>query len=152
MAAVAVKYPAFQELGTEVLTVSVDSAATHKEWHEKELSRMVEGGALYPMISDPGGKIGSLFGIYDAKTGIDLRSHFLIDPQGVVQAMEVLAAPIGRNIAEILRQLRALQHHQATGEFMPCGWEPGKPTLAEGDEPSPTSGKVWETWKPRNAF
>ena len=152
MAAVAVKYPAFQELAAEILTVSVDSVTTHKEWHEKELSRMVEGGALYPMISDPGGKIGSLFGIYDAKTGLDLRSHFLIDPQGVVQAMEVLAAPIGRNIAEILRQLRALQHHQATGEFMPCGWEPGKPTLAEGDEPSPTSGKVWKTWKPRNAF
>jgi len=152
MAAVAVKYPAFQELGTEVLTVSVDSAATHKEWHEKELSRMVEGGALYPMISDPGGKIGFLFGIYDAKTGLDLRSHFLIDPQGVVQAMEVLAAPIGRNIAEIFRQLRALQHHQATGEFMPCGWEPGKPTLAQEADGISISGKVWELWKPRNAF
>ena len=152
MAAVAVKYPVFQVLGTEVLTVSVDSVTTHKEWHEKELSRMVEGGALYPMISDPEGKIGSLFGIYDAKTGLDLRSHFLIDPQGVVQAMEVLAAPVGRNVTEILRQLRALKHHMATGEFMPCGWEPGKPTLAkEGDAPS-TSGKVWKVWKPRNAF
>jgi len=152
MAAVAVKYPAFQELGTEVLAVSVDSATTHKEWHEKELSRMVEGGALYPMISDPDGKIGHLFGVYDSNTGLDLRSHFLIDPQGIIQAVEVLAAPVGRNVAEILRQLRALQHHQATGEFMPCGWEPGKPTLAmEGDAPS-ISGKVWEVWKARNAF
>jgi alkyl hydroperoxide reductase subunit AhpC len=152
MAAVAVKYPAFQELGAEILAVSVDSANTHKEWHEKELSRMVEGGALYPMISDPDGKIGHLFGVYDSKTGLDLRSHFLIDPQGIIQAEEVLASPIGRNVAEILRQLRALQHHQATGEFMPCGWEPGKPTLAkEGEIPS-MSGKVWEIWKPRNAF
>ena len=152
MAAVAVKYPAIQELGTEVLAVSVDSVTTHKEWHEKELSRMVEGGALYPMISDPNGKIGHLFGVYDAETGLDLRSHFLIDPQGIIQAVEVLAAPVGRNVSEILRQLRALQHHQATGEFMPCGWEPGKPTLAkEGETPS-ISGKVWEVWKPRNAF
>src|SRR3972149_1854740 len=114
MAAVAVKYPAFQELGAEVLAVSVDSATTHKEWHETELSRMVEGGALYSMIADPEGKIGSLFGVYDDKTGLDLRSHFLIDRQGVIQAMEILAAPIGRNVAEILRQLRALQHHPAT--------------------------------------
>ena len=152
MAAVAVKYPAFRELGAEVLTISVDSTTTHKEWHEKELSRMVEGGALYPMISDPNGKIGHLFGGYDAETGLDLRSHFLIDPQGIIQAVEVLAAPVGRNVAEIRRQLRALQHHQATGEFMPCGWEPGKPTLAkERDVPS-ISGKVWEVWKPRNAF
>ena len=152
MAAVAVKYPAFRELGTEVLAVSVDSATTHKEWNEKELSRIVEGGALFPMISDPGGKIGLLFGVYDAKTGLDLRSHFLIDPQGVIQAMEVLAAPVGRNVVEILRQLRALQHHQATGEFMPCGWEPGKPTLAQEADGISISGKVWELWNPRNAF
>jgi peroxiredoxin (alkyl hydroperoxide reductase subunit C) len=152
MAAVAVKYPAFQELRTEVLAVSVDSVTTHKEWQEKELSRMVEGGALYPMISDPEGKIGALFGVYDAKAGLDLRSHFLIDPQGIVQAMEILAAPIGRNVPEILRQLRALQHHQATGEFMPCGWEPGKPTLAKKADTSSISGKVCEIWKPRNAF
>jgi alkyl hydroperoxide reductase subunit AhpC len=152
MAAVAVKYPAFRDLGAEVLTVSVDSVSTHKEWNERELSRMVEGGALYPMISDQAGKIGSLFGVFDAKTGLDRRSHFLIDPQGVIQAMEILAAPVGRNVAEILRQLRALQHHQATGEFMPCGWEPGKPTLAKEGEAPAISGKVWEVWKPRNAF
>jgi len=152
MAAVAVKYPAFRELGAEVLAISVDSPTTHKEWQEKELSRIVKDGALYPLLSDPGGRIGSLFGAYDVKTGLDLRSHFLIDPQGVIQAIEILAAPIGRNITEILRQLRALQHHQATGEFMPCGWEPGKPTLTEGDDTPSISGKVWEVWKPRNAF
>ena len=152
MAAVAVKYPAFQELGAEVLSVSVDSLANHQAWQEQELSRMVDGGARYPMISDPEGKIGALFGVYDAKAGLDLRSHFLIDRQGVVQAMEILAAPIGRNVAEILRQLRALQHHQATGEFMPCGWEPGKPTLTEKGDAFSTSRRVWETWKPRNAF
>ena len=152
MAAVAVKYPAFQGLGAEVLAASVDSVATHQEWQEKELSRLVKGGALYPMISDPDGKIGHLFGVYDAKTGLDLRSHFLIDPRGVIQAMEILAAPIGRNISEILRQLRALQHYQSTGEFMPCGWEPGKPTLPKEEEAPPISGKIWEVWKPRNAF
>jgi len=152
MAAVAVKYPAFREMNTEVLTVSVDSSATHKDWNERELSRMVEGGARYPMLSDPGGKIGALFGVYDAHTGLDPRGHFLIDPQGVIQAMEIVASPVGRNIAEILRQLRALQHYEATGEFMPCGWEPGKPTLpGEGEAPLPP-GKVWEVWKPRNAF
>ena len=152
MAAVAVKYPAFRELGAEVLAVSVDSPKTHQEWQEKELSRIVTEGVLYPLLSDPSGRIGSLFGAYDPKTGLDLRSHFLIDPQGIIQAIEVLAAPIGRNIGEILRQLRALQHHQATGEFMPCGWEPGKPTLAKKADASSISGRVWQVWKPRNAF
>ena len=152
MAAVAVKYPAFLELGAEVLAVSVDPPVTHKEWQEKELSRMVPGGARFPLLSDPGGKIGSLFGTYDSKTGLDFRSHFIIDPQGVIQAVEILAEPIGRNITEILRQLRALRHHQTTGDFMPCGWEPGKPTLTPKGDTPPASGRVWETWKPRNAF
>jgi peroxiredoxin (alkyl hydroperoxide reductase subunit C) len=66
--------------------------------------------------------------------------------------MEILAVPIGRNVAEMLRQLRALQHHQVTGEFMPCGWGPGKPTLAEKADVPSISEKVWEIWKPRNAF
>jgi peroxiredoxin (alkyl hydroperoxide reductase subunit C) len=152
MAAVAVKYPAFHELGAEILSVSVDSIGTHREWQEKELSRMVPGGALFPMISDLQGGIGSLYGVYDTRSRIDLRSHFIIDPQGVVQAMEILATPIGRSVPEILRQLRALQHHQRTGEFMPCGWQPGKPTLPKKEESSSIQGKVWEVWKPRNAF
>jgi len=152
MAAVAVKYPAFQELGTEVLTVSVDSLSTHKDWNERELSRMVPGGARYPMLSDPDGKIGQLYGVYDLEKGIDLRGRFLIDPSGMVQAMEILAIPVGRDVSEILRELRAFQRHQETGELIPCGWQPGKPTLPEEEEAKKLAGKVWEVWKPRNAF
>jgi len=152
MAAVAVKYPAFREMGAEVLAVSLDSVTTHQEWQEKELSRLVPGGALFPMVSDPGGDIGSLYGVYDAQNHVDLRAHFLIDPDGIVQIVEIVAAAVGRNVAEILRQLRALEHHRRTGEFMPCGWQPGRPTLCEKEGGSTLSGKVWEDWKPRNAF
>ena len=152
MAAVAVKYPAFRELGAEVLAVSVDTVATHKDWQERELSKMVEGGARFPMLSDAGGRIGSLFGVYDSVAGVDMRAHFLIDPHGLVRALEVVAAPIGRNVTEILRQLRALTHHFSTGRYMPCGWEPGKPTLSTEGDDSTSPGKVWEIWKPSSAF
>ena len=131
MAAVAVKYPAFKELETEVLTLSVDSAATHKEWHERELSRMVPGGAQYPMLSDPNGKIGIQYGVYDLGKKLDLRGRFLIDPEGIIQSIEILGIPVGRDISELLRLLRAFQQHQKTGELIPCGWQPGKPTLPE---------------------
>ena len=152
MAAVAVKYPAFQELGGEVLAVSVDSVVTHREWQEKELSKMVRGGALYPMLSDPDGKIGALYGVYDEEKKVDLRGRFLIDPDGVLQSAEIVSAPVGRDITEVLRQLRAFQHHWKTGELMPCGWEPGKPTLPPEREASQIAGKIWEVWKPGNAF
>lgn len=134
-----------------MLSVSVDTVTTHREWQEKELSRMVEGGAQFPMIADEAGRIGSLYGVYDEINRVDLRAHFLIDPAGLIQAMEAVAAPLGRNINEILRQLRALKRHQETGELMPCGWEPGKPVLAS-DVASTSAGRIWEFWKPRNAF
>lgn len=151
IAAVAVKYPAFQELGAEILMVSTDDVGTHHEFQERCLSRMVPGGARFPLISDPNGDIGARYGIYDSEIGRELRSHFILDPAGVIQSLEVVATPLGRSLSEILRQLRALKEHRATGRWMPCGWEPGKPTLAAA-EVSGEEDRPWESWKPRNAF
>ena len=151
MAAVAVKYPAFEELGTEVLVVSTDTINSHHEWQEKVLSRMVPGGARFPLISDSSGTIGSLYGVYDAEKKREMRSHFIIDPDGIIQSVEMIAPSVGRNVSEILRQLRALIHNRSTGEMMPCGWEPGKPTLPDKNSPD-TEFRPWESWKPRNAF
>lgn len=152
MAAVAAKYPAFQELDAEVLALSVDSIDSHRDWHEKELSNMVSGGIRFPMISDPGGRIGKLYGVYDEDAKTDRRGRFIVDPKGVVQSMEITCDALGRNITEVLRQLRALRHRQETGDLMPCGWEPGKPALPGDRDASETAGQVWKTWKPRNAF
>jgi len=110
---------------------------------------MVSGGALFPMLSDPGGGIGMLYGVYDAEKGVDRRGRFLIDPEGVIQSMEILSDSLGRDIREALRQLRALKHHRATGEYMPCGWEPGKPTL---EKEKVKTGGTRKKWKTRHAF
>lgn len=151
IAALAVKYPALRELGAEVLAVSTDPLETHREFEEKGLERMVPGGARFPLVTDPRGEIGSLYGVYDAAQKMEMRSHFIIDPEGIVQSVEMVAAPLGRSVPEILRQLRALKEHRATGRMTPCGWEPGKPTLAAEDE-SGERTKPWEAWKPREAF
>lgn len=136
-------------MGSEVLAVSADSVDTHRGWQEKELSQMVKGGALFPMLSDPQGRIGALYGVYDSEKGVDQRGRFLIDPAGVIQSIEIVADPVGRDVGEALRQLRALQHHQTTGNYMPCGWEPGKPTLSQKKT---LAGEVWKEWKTRHAF
>lgn len=128
-----------------MLSVSTDSRFTHKIWNEEELSKMVEGGIPFPMLSDSGGRIGTVYGVYDEAAGVDVRGRFLIDPDGVIQALEVLTPPVGRNPDELIRQIRAFQHTRATGEVMPSGWEPGKPTLKPGPD---LVGKVWTVWKP----
>ena len=109
--------------------MSVDSVYSHKIWNEAEVSKMVEGGVPFPMLSDPNGSIGRLYDVYDEKAGVNIRGGFLIDPEGIVQAAEILAPPLGRNPEELLRQIKAFQHHQKTGEVMPSGWQEGGKTL-----------------------
>ena len=44
--------------------MSVDSVFVHKMWNDHELSKMVKGGVPFPMLSDGGGKVGSVYGVY----------------------------------------------------------------------------------------
>ena len=118
---------------------------------EEELSRMVDGGVPFPMVSDGAGKIGSVYGVYDEGSGVDVRGRFIIDPDGIIQAIEVLIPPVGRNVSELLRQIHAFQLVRKTkgAEATPSGWQPGRPTLKPGPD---LVGKVWEVWKTDLAF
>ena len=147
MSAVADKHGEFQKLGVEVLSMSVDSVFVHKMWNETELSKMVEGGVPFPMLSDAGGKVGAVYGVYDEAAGVETRGRFIIDPDGVVQGFEVLTPPVGRDVAETVRQIQAFQLVRETkgAEATPSGWQPGKPTLKPGPD---LVGRVWEVWNP----
>ena len=150
MSAVAAQYRKLQELGAEVISFSVDSHFVHKMWNDHELSKMVDGGVPFHMASDQAGNVGRAYGVYDESQGIELRGRFIIDPDGVIQAMEVLTPPVGRKFAESIRQIQAFQLVRASGgkEATPAGWEPGKVTLKPGPG---LVGKVWEVWKPSMA-
>lgn len=106
---------------------------------------MVEGGVPFPMLSDAGGKIGAVYGVYDEDAGVDIRGRFIIDPDFVIRTMEVLTPEVGRNPDELIRQIKAFQHVRVTGEVTPSGWRPGQVTLKPGPA---LVGRVWEVWKP----
>jgi peroxiredoxin (alkyl hydroperoxide reductase subunit C) len=145
LAAVAAMNDEFENLGVKVLAMSTDSRFVHKIWQEEELSKMVDGGVPFPMLSDAGGRIGEVYGVYDEAAGVDIRGRFIIDPDFVIRAMEVLTPEVGRNPVELIRQVKAFQHVRETGEVTPSGWEPGQVTLNPGPD---LVGKVWEKWKP----
>jgi alkyl hydroperoxide reductase subunit AhpC len=149
LSAVAVKYQELKSLGVQVLAISTDSRFSHKIWQEEELSKMVPGGVPFPILSDAGGRIGAVYGVYDEDAGVDIRGRFLIDPDGIIQSMEVMTPPVGRNVSELIRQVQAFQHVRMTGEATPAGWVPGKNTLQPGPD---LVGKVWKVWKPEMAF
>ena len=93
-------------MGVEVLAISTDSRFSHKIWQEEELAKMVPNGVPYPMLSDGGGRVGTIYGVYDEDAGVDIRGRFIIDPDFVIRAMEVLTPEVGRNVQEGAAQLR----------------------------------------------
>ena len=145
LVSVAERYTEFRERGVEVLSLSVDSCHVHKAWQEHELSKMIDGGLPYPMLTDKAGKIGEQYLVYDADENIDLRGFFLIDPDGVLQVAEVLNESMGRDVDEILRLIQGAQYvYSRKDEALPACWKPGQATLKPGED---LVGKVWQSWK-----
>jgi peroxiredoxin (alkyl hydroperoxide reductase subunit C) len=151
VSAVADRYAEFQALGVEVISISVDSQFVHKVWNDTELSKMVEGGVPFHMASDGGGAIGTVYGVYSPAQGVDFRGRFLIDPDGIIQGMEILTPPVGRNVDETLRQLQAFQLVRKTGgkEVTPSGWKPGGKVLNPGPD---LVANVWKFWNPKDVY
>ncbi len=132
--------------------MSTDSMFVHKMWVDDELSKMITAKTVpFPMLSDGGGNVGKMYGVYDEAGGVDVRGRFLIDPDGNVQAYEVLTPPVGRNVNETLRQIQAFQlvRESKGSQATPSGWRPGKQTLKPGPG---LVGKVWEVWTVDKAF
>ena len=131
--------------------MSIDSMFVHKMWNDYELSKMVDGGVPFTMLSDGGGRVGKVYGVYDEDAGVETRGRFIIDPDGIIQGYEVLTPPVGRNVNETLRQVQAFQlvRESKGSEATPSGWKPGKMTLKPGPN---LVGNVWKEWKTEMAF
>ncbi len=124
------QYATLQTLGTEVYSVSTDTHFVHKAWHDH--SEAV-GTIEYTMIGDPSQQISRLFDVLDEAQGLAQRGTFIIDPEGVVQSMEVNADGIGRNASEYIDRIKAGQYVAAhPGEVCPAKWKEGSATLTPG--------------------
>ena len=121
-------YADFQRLGVEIYSVSTDTHFTHKAWHDtSDTIAKIE----YPMIGDPTGEITRNFEVMRDGQGLADRGTFLVDPDGVIQFMEITAEGIGRNATELLRKVKAAQYVRShPGEVCPAKWEEGEDTLA----------------------
>ena len=123
-------YPEFKKLGAEVVSVSTDKVETHKAWHD---TSPAVGKVQYPMLADPTGKLCREFGVYVEDTGMALRGTFIIDPDGVLKALEINNNSIGRSTAELLRKLKAaIFVREHPGQVCPASWEEGDATLKPG--------------------
>jgi peroxiredoxin (alkyl hydroperoxide reductase subunit C) len=123
-------YEELQKLGVEVYSVSTDTHFVHKAWHD---ASDTIGKITYPMIGDPTGEITRNFDNMRPDMGLADRGTFIVDPDGIIQAVEVTAEGIGRNAAELVRKVRAAIYvREHPGEVCPAKWEEGAETLTPG--------------------
>lgn len=129
----------FEELGTQILGVSVDSHYTHLAWTETPRRKGGLGKVNFPMISDLTKSIATDYDVILDGAGIALRGLFLIDPQGKIRHSTVNDLPVGRNVDEVLRVIKAFQFVEKHGEVCPANWHEGALTI----KPDPAGSKEY---------
>lgn len=121
------QYETLQGLGVEVYSVSTDTHFTHKAWHD---SSEAIGKITYIMIGDPSHTISRNFDVLIEADGLADRGTFIIDPDGVIQAVEINAGGIGRDASILVNKIKAAQYvRNNPGEVCPAKWQEGGKTL-----------------------
>ncbi|MFD0586491.1 alkyl hydroperoxide reductase subunit C [Paenibacillus sp. GCM10027627] len=121
------QYEALKSLGVEVYSVSTDTHFTHKAWHD---SSETIGKITYIMIGDPSHTISRNFDVLIEADGLADRGTFIIDPDGVIQTVEINAGGIGRDASTLVSKIKAAQYvRNNPGEVCPAKWQEGSTTL-----------------------
>lgn len=94
----------FKALNVEILQISADPVPSLKAWAEKV------GGLPFPLLSDfwPHGVIGKAYGVFNEERGMDARSVFLVDAQGVIRHSHLYAPGTIPESKDLLERLKAL--------------------------------------------
>lgn len=123
----------FKAIDTELVGVSVDSHYTHLAWKNTPRKDGGLGEIKYPLLADLTKQISTDYGVL-LDEGIALRGLFIIDPEQNVRHVTINDLPIGRNVDEVIRVLKALQFVEKYGEVCPANWKPGEKTMVPDPE------------------
>lgn len=127
------KVAEFNALDTEVIGVSVDSKFSHFAWLNTPKSQGGIQGVKYPVVSDLNKEITKAYDVEVTGAGIAYRGLFLIDKNGIVQHQVVNNLPLGRNVDEAVRMVKALQFFEKNGEVCPANWNEGAKGMKPND-------------------
>ena len=120
---------------TKVIGISVDSAEDHRNW-KKDIEKVGGAAATFPIIADVDLTVSKAFDMLpaeaylpDGRTPNDsatVRSVFIIGPDKQLKLSMTYPMSVGRNFAEVLRALDALQTTTANAVATPANWQVGE--------------------------
>ena len=112
----------FADRDADLIGASTDTAHVHFAWRKSDEQL---AAADFPWLADNSKTLASALGILHPEEGVAYRATFIIDPDNIIQHVTVNGLNVGRNPAETLRVLDALQ----TDELCPCNWQEGGDVL-----------------------
>lgn len=101
----------FQDLGAELLGISVDGSWCHAAFSKDRKLH-------FPLLSDfePKGAVAKTYGVYRPSEGVSERALFVIDAEGVIFWSHVSPVGVNPGAAGILSALEELQSKRATSK------------------------------------
>ncbi|MGO2241635.1 MAG: peroxiredoxin [Halomonas sp.] len=128
----------WEKRGTKVIGVSVDGVEDHKRW-ATDIETYSGSQVGFPIIADDSLNVSKLFDMLpaeaylpDGRTPADsatVRSVFIIGPDKQLKLSMTYPMSVGRNFAEILRALDALQATAKHGVATPADWTVGQDVI-----------------------
>ncbi|MDA0894268.1 MAG: peroxiredoxin [Proteobacteria bacterium] len=119
---------------TKVIGLSVDGVEEHKEW-KSDIESFANAKADFPIIADESLDVSKQLDMLpadaylpDGRTAADsasVRVVFIFSPDKKLQLSMTYPMSVGRNFAEVLRALDALQASYGVPIAMPANWVPG---------------------------
>lgn len=109
-----------------LMGLSIDSTYSHIAWI-RNIEQHFKVTIPFPVIADLNKEVATLYGMImpgESKTETS-RCVFVIDPNQIIRAMIYYPLTTGRNMAEILRLIDALQTTDKHGVATPANWRPG---------------------------
>ncbi len=136
--AVARLAPEFEARNTKVIGVSVDSVEDHHKW-KHDIEAFAGVPANFPIIDDTSLAVAKAYDMLPADAYLPdgrtpahsatVRTVFIIGPDKKVRLTMTYPMSVGRNFAEILRALDAVQRTDGQALATPANWTPGSDVI-----------------------
>lgn len=154
LGALAALEPEFNARNCKLLGLSTSSPNDHTQWLQ-DIAHVTGYHVHFPLLSDQSRRVASTYGMIDLRhfdlqgRPIPIRAAYLVDPRREVRLVHAYPISTGRNTAELLRALDALQAADAFSHQLvtPVNWVPGDDAVVAPEVSEDTAARRFPNYR-----